>query len=139
MRFPSDEKILWQFDTANFRVVCHAEQEDMDPADSFDDAADIAAIRDGSVDWFCAMVSVWYGTDENNLTYLAHDVLGGCAYKHAADFITGHRDSDPENRNTLAMKASNRAICHYFPGMVSQAISGARKAAQLLKAIPLRH
>lgn len=138
MRYPTQETILWQFDTANLRVVLHVEPEEMDPADSFSEQEDIDAVREGRVEWFCAFVSVWAGADEDGLTYLAHDVLGGCAYSTFREFYTSHRDADPANRNTLALKAQNRAICHYFPSMVSEACAAARVELAKLQSIHVR-
>lgn len=139
MKYPSQDEIAWQFDTANFRVLCHVEPEDMDPADSFQFEEDIEMIRAGRVAWFCAFVSVWYGDAESNLVYLSHDCLGGCAYDSTQEFVSGHRDADPLNRNSSVMRAARGesvAICHYFPGMVSGAVSDARKELARLRAAP---
>jgi hypothetical protein len=114
---------LWQFHTERYSVAFFAEEEDIDPADSFEFDDDIAFAReDDPAHWFCAVVVV-YGPDGKQI---GSDVLGGCSYNSFREFYSSHRDRDPANRNTLAMKASNRAICHYFPDMVRQAISDAR-------------
>lgn len=127
MKYPHESEIIWQFDTANFRVICHAEADDMRPEDAFEQPEDVAfALEENPAHWFCAFVSVWFGDDENNLICLAHDVLGGCSYRSFEEFVSSHRSPDPENRNTLAMKANKRVICHYFPDMVRQAIAAAR-------------
>lgn len=136
MRYPQEDAIIWQFDTANFRVICHAEVEDMQP--DFSEEADNAFAADGGAHWFCAFVSVWYGTDENRLEYLGHDCLGGCSYRSFNEFVTSHRCADPENRNTLAMKARNVSICHYFPDMVREAIAAARVAWHARDNVKLR-
>lgn len=139
MKYPSEAETIWQFDTANFRVVCHVDAEDVRPEDSFSEPEDVAFAReDNPAHWFCAFVSVWYGDDENNLTYLAHDVLGGCSYRSFDEFVSSHRSADPENRNTLAMKARNTVICHYFPDMVRQAVAAARTAFNNLGRVTLR-
>lgn len=124
---------IWSFETANFKVAFEVSPEDMDPADSFQFDEDIAAVRNGDVDWFVAWVVV-YGPDGEELAY---DCLGGCAYKSAREFHTGHRDPDPMNRNCSLMRAArgeNVSICHYFPGMVSEAIAEARREIDRRKA-----
>lgn len=116
---------LWRFETANFTVVCDALPEDTDPADSFENPEDVEDIRRGVVDWFCARVRVLGPDDEE----LANEYLGGCAYRRADDFVTGHRDRDPMNRNCSLMRAArggNVTICHYFPDMVKEAVAAAR-------------
>lgn len=140
MRYPNQDAIIWQFDTAEFRIVCHVEEEFDNPEGHFAsgdadlDAESVAFCRQGGAHWFCAFVSVWRGNDEDSLEYLAHDCLGGCSYNSFREFVSGHRDRNPEHRNTLAMKARNRATCHYFPDMVRTAIAEARRAMAPAKA-----
>jgi len=141
MRYPKADAIVWQFDTANLRIVCHVEPEDMDPADSFEFPEDIEAVRSGAVEWFCAFVSVWWKDDEGDCHYLAHDCLGGCAYSSVREFITSHRDPDPLNRNSSIMRATcgqDMSICHYFPDMVAEATRQARDELRRVRAIPVR-
>ena len=117
---------VWQFETQRFRIALEIESEDMDPADSFCFDEDIAAVRNGDVEWFCAIVAVYL--DGNRVAW---DSLGGCAYRTIREFYTSHRDGDPMNRNCEAMRAKhggNVCICHYFPDMVRQAVRDARKA-----------
>lgn len=115
---------VWEFNTARFRVALEIEPEEMDPAESFQFEEDIEAVRSGAVEWFGARVSVYL--DDTRIVW---DYLGGCAYETVKEFYTSHRDADPMNRNCEAYRAvrgSNACVCHYFPGMVSQAISEAR-------------
>jgi hypothetical protein len=118
---------IWEFKTKRFLVTCEVGPEDMDPADSFQFDEDIEAVRNGDVEWFHVEVVV---RDRKTSRTLGHDSLGGCAYKTFDEFVTGHRDSNPEYRNTLANKARKRVICHYFPSMVSEAIRDARENAK---------
>ncbi len=131
-RDPDDA--LWSFATTNFRIDCYAEPEEMDPADSFAFEDDIEAVRSGAVDWFGVAVIVTGPNGEQ----LGSDYLGGCAYTNAGDFVTGHREGGPENRNCLATKARNVVICHYFPDMVRAAIAEARANFAKLGAVQLR-
>jgi len=122
-RYTEDNE-LWRFETARYAVTLHAIEEDMDPSDSFESEDDVEFARSGDpAAWFCAAVRV---VNKKTGIELGSDVLGGCSYKSFRDFYSGHRDRDPANRNTLAMKAKNVVICHYFPDMVSQAIDNAR-------------
>lgn len=120
-----DRETVWQFETERFRIALEISPEDMDPADSFEFEDDVEAVRNGEVEWFCATVSVYLDD-----VRIAWDSLGGCAYRTVREFYTSHRDPDAMNRNCSAMRAvrgANVSICHYFPGMVSEAIGEARK------------
>jgi hypothetical protein len=112
----------WEFSTARFRVALEIYPEDFAP--DFDDDGETAAdIEAGKIEWFCACVAVYLDGRE-----VARDYLGGCAYESFQQFATMHRDPDPLNRNSSIMREARGAICHYFPDMVSGAISEARKA-----------
>ena len=118
----------WSFQTANFFVGLYIEEEDEDPEDSFDREEDIEFARSGADGaWFCAVVRVFL-KDDTSLRWaaLGSDYLGGCSYRSVKEFYTSHRDPDDNYRNTLAMKDSNRVICHAFPDMVREAVSAAR-------------
>jgi hypothetical protein len=115
-------EVVWEFCTAHFRICLEIEPEEMDPADSFQFEDDIEAVRNGSVEWFCASVVVYFDGRE-----IARDSLGGCAYNSVREFYTSHRDPDPTNRNTIETNKRHQ-ICHYFPSMVTEAVSEARKA-----------
>lgn len=118
------EETVWSFETARFAVELHIAPEDMGPADSFEFEEDIAAVRDGTVEWFQASVVIKLDGRE-----IARDSLGGCAYNSVREFFTSHRDPDPMNRNCSVMRAAKGDVCigHYFPGMVSEAIAEARR------------
>lgn len=124
---------VWMFKTARFTIALEIEPEEMDPADSFEFQEDVDAVRDGSVEWFCAVVAVY--VDGNRVAF---DSLGGCAYKSVREFYVSHRDRDPMNRNCSAMRAAcggNVVICHYFPDMVRQAVAEARNAVSSMPAM----
>lgn len=124
---------IWQFETARFRVELIAAPEYMAPADSFEFQGDIAFASDGEpAHWFCAIARV---TDKESGAELGRDVLGACSYRSFDEFISSHRSADPENRNTLAMKARNISICHYFPDMVRLACREARQTANRLSGL----
>jgi hypothetical protein len=122
---------IWAFETKRFRVEFQALPEDMDPADSFEFPEDIAMVRRGDATWFCAAVVVYTRRNKREAWQeLAADYLGGCAYHDVHEFYTSHRDADPMNRNCSLMrnaKGGNIVICHYFPGMVAEAIAEARR------------
>lgn len=120
------ENFAWTFETASFLVALRTEPEDTDPADSFQFEDDIAAVREGAVEWFRATVEV-YGPEGE---MLGADLLGCCAYATVREFYTAHRDPAPLNRNCSLMRAAcgeNVCIGHYFPDMVRAAITAARK------------
>ena len=117
---------LWRFNTNRFSIVCTAEDEwDVDL--SWDETGETAEkIESGEWTVFCAKVEVLFDGVE-----IASDYLGQCIYADPSDFVTGHRDADPMNRNCSIMRKArggNVCICHYFPDMVSTAIKEARQA-----------
>jgi hypothetical protein len=99
---------VWLFKTARFTVALEIQPEDMDPADSFEFPEDIEAVRNGEVEWFCAIVAVYL--DGNRIAW---DSLGGCAYKTVREFYQAHW----KHREGT-----------YFTDMVGEAIGHARKA-----------
>jgi hypothetical protein len=113
---------VWSFETANYEVLGQVSDCTDDPADHFEFPEDIDAVRDGKVYWFDARVIV-----KKNGHTVGSDYLGGCSYASIEEFFASHRDRDPSNRNTLALKATNTVICHYFPSMVAEAIADARR------------
>jgi hypothetical protein len=122
----------WQFETARFRVELRIYPCENDPADSFDMPEDVEAVRNGDVAWFDAAVCV---IDKETGARFGRDSLGCCAYRDAEEFYTSHRDRNPMNRNCSIMRAahgSNMNICHYFPGMVAEAVKDVRNAAARL-------
>ena len=131
-------EVVWSFDTAQFVVRCSFTGCIDDPADSFCDERDIEAVRNGDVLWFDAFVRV---THKETGAIVGEDSLGACAYAKASDFLAGHRDADPMNRNCSIMRASrggNVCIGHYFPDMVRQAVSEARRRFGALSSVKLR-
>lgn len=134
--------MAWEFRTEHFRVALEIEPEECDPADCFEFDKDIEAVRNGDVEWFCAIVSVYATIGEHNETRVGYSSLGACAYASISDFYTSHRDPDPMNRNCTIMRASkgkNVGICHYFPSMVAEAIQDARKYLAKISGIEMRY
>lgn len=132
----------WRFETARLAVVFETAPCEDDPKDHFEFPQDIAAVEDGTVEWFDARVRV---LDLQKATLhsrheLAADYLGCCAYNTVREFYTSHRDPDPMNRNCTIMRAARGngnpdakiSICHYFPSMVSEAIDAARERFEAL-------
>jgi hypothetical protein len=114
---------IWKFETERFTIVATAETE-YDPDLSWDETGEVTEkIEAGEWELFCAKVA-----DVLDGREIATDYLGNCVYVSADDFARGHRDPDPMNRNCSAMRAArgNVSICHYFPGMVSEAVAYAR-------------
>lgn len=129
---------MWEFETARFRVIADIAPDDSDPSESFDDPETVAAIHSGVTSWFWARVRV---LDKETNRELGVDALHGCAYDRPREFFEAHRDADPMNRNCSIMweaRGYNVSICHYFPGMVRQAIADARETLGRLSAVPLR-
>lgn len=141
--------VVWSFETQKFIVELTFEPCDMPLESTFDDSVDDldqlrADIECGKFLYFDALVTVSIKTDEGTPSHwteehhpIAHDSLGACCYK-PGEFETGHRDADSDNRNTLAMKARNTVICHYFPDMVRQAVREARHIVGTYKAMNVR-
>lgn len=116
---------MYRFHTARFEVIAYAMPEYMDPADSFCEADDIAFASNGDpAHWFCAVVEV---RDRENGRVIGCDTLGGCSYNSFEEFVSSHRDPNPDHRNTLAATAQGVVYCHYFPSMIAEAIADARK------------
>lgn len=125
---------IWEFETKNFRVSLAVGPCDEDPRDHFEFPEQLDfAMSDDPAHWFDAAVHVHC----NGIT-VGSDYLGCCSYNSFDEFISGHRDADPENRNTLAQKAKNTVVCHYFPDMVNSAIANARETLARLNSKKLR-
>lgn len=129
MRVHDENTEIWRFETARYVISCHALEEDLDSSDSFERDDDIEFARQGGSHWFAACVRV---VNKETGLELGVDHLGGCSYNSFREFITGHREGGDDNRNTLAMKARNTVICHYFPDMVREAIAAARTTLEKL-------
>lgn len=131
----------WSFETKRFVVAFYAEHEELDPADSFEFEDDIDAVRNGDVEWFCAIVRVFLKQPDDELLEVGSDVLGACAYNSVREFTESHRGADPMNRNCSIMRAArgqNVSICHYFPGMVQEACREARKTLRSMQSLKVR-
>lgn len=123
------QNVIWEFDTAKFRVVLTVEDCPDDPEGMFADAEADAEIREGIESgryvWFDATVTVYCQGVE-----IGSDTLCACCYNSLDEFISGHRDSNPLHRNCSIMRAvkgGNVVVGHYFPSMVACAIAEARK------------
>lgn len=125
---------VWTFNTARFRVELalaydYGHQYDGDDADGETQAK----LDSGEYVAFDSRVRITL----DGVT-IGEDHLGASVYDagDVADFWTAHRDRDPMNRNCSVMRAAWRgegnpdakvSICHYFPGMIAEAIAEARK------------
>jgi hypothetical protein len=118
---------MWSFQTSRFLIVAEIAPEDSAPEDSFDDCCQdaIDAIRAGDMAWFMVRVRVLHNGSE-----LGADYLGGCAYNDASEFFNEHIKGAAYRRE---MAAKDIMCGSYFPQMVREAISEARKTAQAYK------
>lgn len=76
-------------------------EEDIDPADHFEDPRDVEFAREGGSHWFCAKVEARLASDAEHRANWPHwgddgtpvgvDYLGGCSYSSFEDFYTGER------------------------------------------------
>ena len=120
---------VWSFTFGRVRVALELTQEQGYQYDGCDpDGETQAALDSGEFVAFSSAVSVSVDGEE-----LATDYLGGSVYEFGkeSEFWTAHRDRNPMNRNCSAMREArgdNVVICHYFPGMVAEAIGEAREA-----------
>jgi len=126
---------IWSFRTESVRVDLEVDFCPEDPKDHFEFEEDIEAVVSGEVLWFDATVNVYVHD-----VHVSWDHLGACAYATFLDFVEGHRDSDPMNRNCSVMRAArkNAVVCHYFPDMVRTAVAEARQVIADMKSMPLR-
>ncbi len=125
----NSETTIWQFETRNFRVVASI-SPDTDVDISFDETSETRdKLESGEWTAFETAVRVYFRDAE-----VAADYLGGSIYAEPRDFFREHIGLAARSR------ADGRNYCCYFPGMVSQAISEARKALadmpQLRKVTP---
>jgi len=135
--------ILWTFKTKNFETVLSWEYEEC-PDLSWDETGEITEkLNSGELGNFTFWVHVFGPNGQE----LACESLGNSIYADPSVFARDHRDSDPMNRNCTLMRAAWRgegdpsakvSISHYFPGMISEAIGGARKALAGLQSVRLR-
>lgn len=131
----------WQFKTARFLVALYVERDRNYRYDGDDEGGETQAALDaGDLVAFDSTVRVYL--DGNPI---AENHLCGSVYKadEVSDFWTDHRDPDPMNRNCAAMRLARGgspdarvSICHYFPGMVSEAIAEAREYVEQMPIPP---
>ena len=81
---------VWSFSTARYRVVAEVTECSDDPADNFDCAEDVDAVRSGRIAWFDARVRVQRIIDGEHVIDLGADYLGTCAYAHPSDLFRDH-------------------------------------------------
>jgi hypothetical protein len=120
-------KTVWTFRTRRFRVelqITPCEYYEYDGDDP--DGETQRKLDAGEYVAFESRVFVYLDDQVVGVDY-----LGGSVYEEdrANEFFTAHRDPDPMNRNCSLMRAAggaNAAVCHYFPGMVAEAIADAR-------------
>lgn len=119
---------VWEFSTARFQITLKIERDYCYRYDGDDEDGETQAKLDsGEYIAFDSSVVVYCDGRE-----VGRDFLGGSVYEadDYSKFWTEHRGPDPMNRNcTLyrAVRGENCVICHYFPDMVREAISAARK------------
>lgn len=113
----TNETEMFRFKTANF-VVRATITEDDDADISFDETAET---RDklASGEW---VVFVTHVTVAFRGAVIGEDYLGGSIYAHPREFFTEHYGLAAKSR------ADGCNYGSYFPGMVREAISEARKA-----------
>ncbi len=127
----------WTFKTARFTVELELTRDHNYKYDGDDlDGSIQANLNSGKYVAFDSAVKVYLDGEE-----IATDYLGGSVYDRDnwKEFFTAHRDSDPMNRNCSIMRAArgeNVVICHYFPGMVNEAIRAARAELAQRKQLP---
>jgi hypothetical protein len=122
------DETLWSFTTNRFRVSCEIAIDSYQYDGDDEDGETQAALDSGEYITFETRVGVFLDGELVGASYLGGSVYSADDYK---TFVTAHRDTDPMNRNCSIMRAShpagpNVSICHYFPGMVSEAIKAAR-------------
>jgi len=130
---------VWSFKTRQFRVSLILQRNWRYQYDGDDPEGETQAkLNSGEYVAFDSRVEVeWEGQ------VIGENHLGGSVYSadNVSEFWTAHRDPDPMNRNCSIMRANHPSgprvsICHYFPGMVEEAISEARQYIRDLPAVP---
>lgn len=116
---------MYCFSIGRFEIRADIEpSQDLDL--SWDESGETAEnLNSGLWEAFDTKVSVLLNGVE-----IASDWLCQSIYADPREFFSDHRSADPMNRNCSIMRATNggnAVICHYLPGMVSQAIAEARE------------
>ena len=125
--------IVWSFETANFIVHLILDHDSYAKYDGDDEDGETQRKLDsGEYVMFESRVEVALKKDDHEEDIIGTSYLGGSVYElgREHEFWTAHRDPDPMNRNCSIMRAArgeNVSICHYFPGMVAEAIAEARE------------
>jgi hypothetical protein len=124
---------VWSFQTKRFRVELQIEPDYGYEYDGDDEDGETQRKLDnGEYVAFDSSVVVYMDGKE-----VGRDSLGGSVYEASreSEFWTAHRDPDPMHRNCSIYRDTMRAttghecmIGHYFPGMVTEAVTEARKA-----------
>jgi len=124
---------VWEFRTARLRVALELDRDHGYQYDGDDEDGETQSKLDsGEYVAFDSSVVVYIVNDNGDELEIGRDSLCGSVYSidDYSEFWTAHRSSDPMNRNCTAFRArhgENCTICHYFPGMVSEAIKRARE------------
>lgn len=124
---------VWNFTIGRVELTLEIEQESGYQYDGDDENGETqTAIDNGEFVAFNSTVRCYIDSME-----MGRDDLGGSVYAFGkeSEFWTAHRDPDAMNRNCTIMRAAYKAktgtdcisICHYFPGMVAEAIRQARE------------
>lgn len=134
--FPNSLGKVWRFKTKRFTIFLELERERKYKYEGDDpDGETQARIDNGEFVAFSATVQIYLDDSDNEI---ASNSLYGCIYDagRVYEFVTDHWNSPPEYRNTLAMKAQNKVICHYFPDMVREAVAEARSYIRGMNDLP---
>lgn len=121
---------VWSFRLGRVEVTFEIEQDCRYQYDGDDPDGEVQdKLNKGEYVAFDSKASVYIDSMEMGVDY-----LGGSVYEFGKEheFWTAHRTSPPEYRNTLAQRAMNRCIGHYFPDMIREAIRQARECKQEL-------
>ena len=127
-------RTVWRFRTERFEVALKIERDHRYKYDGDDEDGETQAKLDsGEYIAFDSVVTVKLDGVEVGWSSLGGSIYGAKDYP---DFWTAHRDSNPMNRNCTIMRRAYKgennpnakvSICHYFPGMVSEAVEMARE------------
>lgn len=129
--------IVWRFKTARFEVALEITPEWGYRYDGDDPDGEVQKkLDDGEYVAFDSAVTVTLDGHE-----IAADYLGGSVYGDDTmdEFWTMHRSPNPMHRNCSIRRAKEpgTTIGHYFPDMVGEAITEARKYVKSMKGKPV--
>lgn len=117
---------MFRFETENFTITATIQRSEQ---------PDTSWLNKGQMLSYYAERLVFFDTTvevRKNGHVIGVDTLceSSCYAGHENEFFTGHRDTDPMQRNCSVMRAAkgeNVMICHYFPSMIREAIADARR------------